>query len=129
MIFPVVLQLRDLPIFQICLTSKPFYRMCSCQKALIWVCDIWSFYKCSFFWIVMALWLLNLPILNQINVSLLNCNVLSAADLDLDEPDSVAPRLQSSFKLIHEVCAFDFWLTSPVNSTKILKFSSHDTKA
>jgi len=32
--------------------------------------------------------------------------VLSAADLDLDEPDSVAPRLQSSFKLIHEVCTF-----------------------
>lgn len=38
--------------------------------------------------------------------------VFSSADLDLDEPDSVAPRLQSSFKLIHEVgklladCAF-----------------------
>lgn len=76
----------------------------------------------------MALGLLNLPILNQINDSLLNCNVLSAADLDLDEPDSVAPRLQSSFKLIHEVCTFDFSLTSPFNSMKILKFSSHDTK-
>ena len=29
--------------------------------------------------------------------------ILSSAELDLDEPDSVAPRLQSSFKLIHEV--------------------------